>query len=91
MDVCKSTVMYTEFIFQHTQRLNTEHCDTPGNEHVENNVTDEHSVDSTHVEWVFDGERLGSIGPLQTQLPLLKVGDDCHSQTKCSVGQKTES
>ena len=63
----------------------------PCNEHVEDNVTDHHAKDGPHVEWVFDGEGLAYVVPLESYPVLLPGGYDGSSLAKSSVGQQTES
>ena len=63
----------------------------PSNEHVEHNVTDQHPIHCSHVQWVHNGQGFPSVAPLQSKLPLLPVGNDCHSEAKSSVRQQTKS
>ena len=57
----------------------------PGNDHVEEDVTDHDAKDGSHVERVFDGQRFSNVVPLQPQLLLLQVREDCQSQRECCV------
>ena len=57
----------------------------PGNDHVEEDVADHDAKDGSHVERILDGQRFSNVVPLQSQLLLLQVREDCQSQRECCV------